>query len=125
MRQLLIFLALQGALLGSVLCASFEIDADLMRGIEDTAKSLDSNVSQKDAKAVAEAKELAELFAQIEAYYTRKGGADDAIGFSRNSHALALRAQKAAESQDFDGAADAVGELIRSCKTCHKVYKKN
>ncbi|HSW09240.1 MAG TPA: hypothetical protein VLK61_32045 [Aquabacterium sp.] len=124
MRRPFVVVTMLVALLGSALSASFEIDGDLMRGIEDTAKSLDSHVSLKDAQAVAEAKELAELFTQIEAFYARKGDAADGVGFARNSHALALQAQQAAQARDFDAAADAVGKLIRSCKTCHQVYKR-
>ena len=50
MRRLTI-VALQFALAGGAPCATFDVDGDLMRGIDDTAKSLDSDVAQKDAKA--------------------------------------------------------------------------
>ena len=95
MRKTFLVLLAQFALLGTVASAPVDIDADLMRGIDDTAKSLDSNVAQKDGKdAAAEARELVDTFTRIEA-------------------------------QDFDAAGDAVSQLTRSCKSCHDVYKKD
>ena len=62
MRRMLV-VAAQALLAGSALCATFDIDADLMRGIDDTAKSLDSNVAQRDAKAAgADARSLVETW---------------------------------------------------------------
>jgi len=105
--------------------AQFEVDSDLMRNIEDTTKSLDSNLSLKDAKsASAEAKELAALFAQVEEFYTRKGDAADAVGFSRKTHDLAEEVLKAIDAGDYGTASTSVVALTRSCKSCHEVYKK-
>jgi cytochrome c556 len=126
MRKTFTFLLMQLALLGSVVPAQLEVDDDLMRNIEDTMKSLDSNVAIKDVKAArAEARELADLFAQIEAYYARKGDTPDAVGFSRKTHDLAAQVLKAVETQDFDTASDTVNQFIKSCKPCHQVYKKD
>ena len=111
---------------GSALCGTFDVDGDLMRGIDDTAKSLDSNVAQKDAKAAtADAKSLVETFARIESHYGEKPETADAVGFAHHTQELAAQALKAIEAQDFDTAGDAVARLTRSCKTCHEVYKKD
>lgn len=112
-------------LAGQVMPAQFEVNSDLMRNIEDTTKSLDSNVSLKDAKAAAaEAKELTALFAQVEDFYARRGDAADAVGFSRKTHDLAEQVLKAVDSGDYDTASTSVIALARSCKSCHEVYKK-
>jgi len=125
MRRLALFFLIQMGLLWPAGSAQLEVDEDVMRGIEDTMKSLDSNVSLKAGKAAtAEARELAELFAQIEAYYLRKGDAADAVLFSRKTHDLAAQVLKSVEAQDFDAAGDAVSLFIKSCKSCHNVYKK-
>ena len=125
MRRMLIAAA-QVAVAGSALCAAFDIDADLMRGIDDTAKSLDSNVAQKDAKAAgADARALVESFARVESHYSEKPETADAAGFAHRTHALAQQALQAIEAQDFDAAGDAVAQLTRSCKNCHEVYKKD
>jgi cytochrome c556 len=126
MRKPIVFLLAQLLLLGSVASAPVDVDADLMRGIDDTAKSLDSNVAQKDAKAAAsEARELVETFARIESHYAEKPETADAVGFAHRSQTLAAQALKAIEAQDFDAAGEAVNQLTRSCKSCHEVYKKD
>ena len=125
MRRLFIAAA-QFALLGSALCATFDVDGDLMRGIDDTAKSLDSNVAQKDAKAAAaDAQSLVDTFARIESHYGEKPETADATGFAHHTQELAAQALKAIEASDFDAAGDAVAQLTRSCKSCHEVYKKD
>ncbi len=127
-KRTLFACVLQFALLGSALCAAaaVDVDGDLMRGVDDTAKSLDSNVAQKDGKAaLADARSLVETFARIEAHYGQKPETADAVGFAHHTQELAAQALKAIEAQDFDAAGDAVAQLTRSCKTCHEVYKKD
>jgi hypothetical protein len=125
MRRLLIA-AVHLMLAGGALCASFDIDGDLMRGIDDTAKSLDSNVAQKDAKAAAaDARSLIDTFAHVESHYAEKPETADAVGFAHHTQELAAQALKAIEASDFDAAGDAVAQLTRSCKNCHEVYKKD
>ena len=124
MRKTLIFMALQLALLGGVMSATFEIRDDDMRDIEDTLKSLDSNVALKDRKAAGEARELQDYFQQVERFYAVQPDKADAVGFSRKTVELAARVRAAVESGDFDAAGDAVAQLARSCKTCHDVYKE-
>jgi cytochrome c556 len=125
MRKFFVFSALSLVLLGQVSSQPFEITADAMRDIEDTTKSLDSNVALKDAKtAVEQAKEVAAFFQQVEGFYTQKGDAADAVGFACKTHELAAQVQAAVDAQNFDAANEAVSQLARSCKTCHEVYKK-
>ena len=127
-KKTLLAAILQFTLLGTALCAAdaVDVDGDLMRGIDDTAKSLDSDVAQKDAKAaLADARSLVETFARIESHYGQKPETADAVGFAHQTQQLAAKALKAIEAQDFDAAGDAVNQLTRSCKTCHEVYKKD
>ena len=113
-------------LVTSALCATFDVDADLMRGIDDTAKDLDSSVGQKDAKAAAaDARSLVETFTHVEAHYAEKPETADAVGFAHHTQELATQALKAIEANDFDAANTAVEQLTRSCKSCHEVYKKD
>ena len=124
MRPKTAFFLSQLVLLGSVASAQFEITADAMRDIEDTTKSLDSNVALKDAKtAVNEAQQLVAFFRQVEGFYAQKGDAADAVGYARKTHELAVQTLAAVEAQDFDHASDTVSALARSCKSCHDVYK--
>ena len=114
------------ALAGAALSAGVDVDGELMRGVDDTAKSLDSNVAMKDDKAAAaDARALVETFARVESHYGEKTDTADAVGFARRSQELAAQALKAIEAKDFDAAGEAVNQLTRSCKNCHEVYKKD
>ncbi|MGN6529050.1 MAG: cytochrome c [Burkholderiaceae bacterium] len=128
-KKALVAGAVQLALLGGVLAAPApvdDIDATLMQGIDDTAKSLDSDVTQKDAKAAADdARALVDTFARIEAHYALKPETADAAGFAHRTGELAQHALAAIDSHDFDAAGDAVQQITRSCKSCHDVYKKD
>ena len=113
-------LAIAGAAL------SEDVDGDLMRGIDDTAKSLDSDVAMKDDKAAAaDARSLVETFARVESHYGEKPDTADAAGFAHRTRELAAQALQAIEAKDFDAAGEAVNQLTRSCKTCHEKYKKD
>ena len=113
------------ASLATLAAFAVDVDADLMRGIDDTTKSLDSDVAQKDAKAAAaEARELVETFAKVESHYADKADTADAAGFARTAQGYARDAAAAIDASDFDAAAQAVDKLAHSCKSCHDVYKK-
>ena len=113
-------------LAGAALCAGIDVDGELMRGVDDTAKSLDSNVAMKDDKAAAaDARALVEIFSRIESHYGEKPDTADAVGFAHRTQALAAQALQAIEAKDFDAAGEAVNQLTRSCKNCHEVYKKD
>ena len=123
LRKTILVLAAQLVALGAVF--AMDVDSDLMRGIDDTTKSLDSDVAQKDAKAAAaEARELVETFAKVESHYAEKSDTSDAAGFARKAQGYAADAVKAIDASDFDAAAEAVDKLTHSCKSCHDVYKK-
>jgi hypothetical protein len=125
LRRILAGLVMQLALLGGAGSAEIEVDGDMMRNIEDTIKSLDSNVSLRIGKAaLVDAKELGALFVRIEAYYASRSDAPHAVDLSRKSHLLAAQVVKAVEAQDFDTASDSVNEFVRACKACHELYKK-
>jgi cytochrome c556 len=116
---------LTGLAATGVRSADNELTPELMQSIEDMTKSLDSDVASRDAKAASgEARELLTLLSQVEQHYAKKGDAPDAVGFSQKTQGHAAAVLKHVESNDFDAASEAVGELARSCKSCHNVYKK-
>ena len=94
-------------LAGAALSADVDVDGDLMRGIDDTAKSLDSDVAMKDAKAAAaDARALVETFAKVESHYGQKQETADAVDFAHHTQELAAQALKAIEANDFDAASE-------------------
>lgn len=131
MIRRLLGLALPLLLVGTVLAAQADlrsnVSADAMRDAEDTLRDLDSNVSLQDRKALAEARELARFFQQVEGHYQLQQGRAEAaqgVAFAKRSQQHAQAVADAVEAGNYDAAQDALSELTRSCKSCHEVYKK-
>ena len=111
---------------GSVVAGQVSIDEDYMQCMDDRQKSLTSNLSLKNAQAAKQdVKELALMFSDVEIYYAQKGNADDAVTWSKESKVLAMAIEKYVASNDFDTAAQASVTLAKTCKTCHRTYKKD
>ncbi len=124
MRKIL-FPLLLAVLAGSVCSAEIDIDDDFMRSVEDTNKSLASNIAGHDAKSsLSDAKELEGMFARIEAYYQSKADAEEAIKLSQKSKELSVEIKQLVNAKDFDNATSKASDLSRACKTCHNQFKK-
>ena len=114
------------AAVAGVSSAEEEISTDLMQTIEDTNKSLASNIALKTAKgASADAQELTEMFAKVEAFYVNKGNAPDAVELAKKSRELSAQILRSVSSNDYSTATDLATNLSRTCKTCHTFYKKS
>lgn len=126
MRKLLILMTGVLALAGVVRAAVAELDTDLMQAIEDSNKSMASNIAIGDKKAAgADAAELHAMFLKVEAFYVQKGDAADAVELSRKTLQLSAGIAQQVKAGDFDGATNAATELARTCKSCHNFYKKS
>ncbi len=102
------------------------LDTELMQAIEDSNKSLASNIALKAAKgANTDAQELSAMFAKVQAYYTQKGDAPDAVELAGKSHAFTQQILRSVAANDYAAATDAATALSRTCKTCHNFYKKS
>lgn len=124
-RRLVAF-ALLLAMAGGVRSATDELDPDLMHGIEDTNRSLASNIAtQQGASATADARELDAMFAQVEAFFEKKADAVDAVALAKKSRSLSAQIVQSVSANDFRGATDSATSLSRTCKTCHSFYKKS
>jgi len=125
MTKKILFLLL-AAVTGIAISAQSSLDDDLMQNIEDSTKSLTSNIALKDIKAGAmDAKELAEMFAKVETFYQQKGDAGDAVDLSRKSKELSVEVGKEITGRNFDHANEIATSLSKTCKTCHSIYKKD
>ena len=126
MRRALVVLGALLALAGTARSDQAELDTDLMHSIEDSNKSLASNIAIKEGKgASSDAKELAEMFAQVEAFYVKRGDAADAVELAKKSRALSAQILQSVSTSDFGAATDSATTLSRTCKTCHNYYKKS
>jgi hypothetical protein len=125
MRKVILSFGATLALVTGICLAEAELDTDLMQAIEDTNKSLASNIALKNAKAsIADAKELTGMFEKVEAYFVQKGDAANAVELTKKSKDLTIAIVQAVTANDFDRATDSATALSRTCKTCHNFYKK-
>ena len=125
-RKTWVALALLAAVFGGVRAADTELDMDLMQTIEDTNKSLASNIATQNAPgSTSDAKELQALFGKVEAHFVTKGDAPDAVDLSRKSRELSEAIVKSVAAKDFGTASDSATTLSRTCRTCHTFYKKS
>jgi hypothetical protein len=123
-RTLIVFGAMLSVSAGLAF-AAVELDTDLMQNIDDTNKSLASNIALKDGKAaIADAKSMNAMFGTVETYFVQKGDAANAVDLTKKSRELTLTIVNAVTSGDYDAATDAATTLSRTCKTCHTFYKK-
>ena len=123
-RTLIVFGAVLATSAGLAF-AAVELDTDLMQNIDDTNKSLASNIALKDGRAaIADAKSMNTMFGTVETYFVQKGDAANAVDLTKKSRELTLTIVNAVTSGDYDAATDAATTLSRTCKTCHTFYKK-
>ena len=123
-RKLIVFGAMLCVSAGLAL-AAVELDTDLMQNIDDTNKSLASNIALKDGKAaIADAKSMNAMFGTVETYFVQKGDAANAVDLTKQSRELTLAIVNAVTANDYDAATDAATTLSRTCKKCHTFYKK-
>jgi hypothetical protein len=121
-----IFLASSASFISlSVTAQDVEMDMDLMQNIEDTNKSLSSNIAlQKAADSKADAKALDDMFAIVETHFVKKGDAENAVDLAKKSRTLASDIIKSVDANNFESANNSATELSRACRSCHTFYKK-
>lgn len=126
MRKLLTLLVIGLAIVlaSNVSSADAELNADLMQRIEDTNKSLASNLSLKNAKAsTADARALAAMFADVESFFVKKEHAENAAKLAKTSKDLSTEIVNSLAMNNFAIATDAATNLSRTCRACHTFYK--
>ena len=125
MRRLLLLIGLSSVLAAGVSADDVEMDQDLMQTIEDTNKSLSSNIAlQRVDASITDATELNNMFAVVEAHFIKKGDAANAVDLSKKSKELSQDIIKLVNEKNFDSATHSATELSRTCKSCHTFYKK-
>jgi hypothetical protein len=97
-----------------------------MRGMDDSIKSFEPNiVAGNSERALADAQILWEGFKWTEDYFSKKGGAEDAVAISRQALASTNAVIERLRSRDFVNAATAAREAARTCRSCHDIYKSS
>jgi hypothetical protein len=125
MRKLIMLIGLSAIFSVNINAEEAELDQDLMQTIEDTNKSLSSNIAlQRVDASVTDATELNNMFTIVEAHFVKKGDAANAVDLSKKSKDLSQDIIKLVHENNFESATNSATELSRTCKSCHTFYKK-
>jgi hypothetical protein len=124
-RTAVVLAALAVCAAGKVAFAQSVLDFDeWMQRIDRRSQSVQRNLAAGDANAaVADAREIGELYGSMEAYFSRRGNADNAVKLSREGRDLAATVVSAAAAKDFAAASKAAVSIARACRSCHSEYK--
>ena len=113
-------------LAGNVCAAQISLDEDYMQTMEDRQKSLSNNIGVQNIPGANEdVKELQDMFGEVQEYYEGKGNAKNAVDWSKDSKDLAIAIEKYVAAKDFDNATISATSLAKTCKECHRAYKKD
>jgi cytochrome c556 len=87
--------------------------------------SLNKKIAAKDgAGAAADAEKLEATFKQVEEFWKKRGGADDAVSFAMKAQTAAAAVAKDASAGNFDQAAADVKSLQANCGGCHMAHRE-
>ena len=101
-----------------------DLDEVVMQNMEAVNESLSSSLALKDATASAtDARDLDQLFAEVEDYFLKRGDAPDALDYTRRSREAAAGILRAISEAKFEVASELAVDISRTCKTCHRKYK--
>jgi hypothetical protein len=125
MRIAVILAPLAVFVVGEMAFAQSVLDFDeWMQRIDRRSQSVQRNLAAGDATAAsADAREIGELYGSMEAYFSRRGNADDAVKLSREGRELAATVARSAAAKDFTTASKAAVSIARACRSCHSEYK--
>jgi hypothetical protein len=101
-----------------------DFDQDTMQAVDDAKKELESGLAAKESKeAVANAEFIRDSLQWAEGYFAKKGNVDDAVKWAREGREFAAAIATSVGRGDFDAASESYNSLVRTCKSCHDVYK--
>jgi hypothetical protein len=121
LRRLFLF----ALLLSNTSHSASVLDFDIwMRKIDtrivDVQRKLDA---RDDPDAIAQAREIEDLYAKMEAYFVAKGESADAIKLSRESKELAGVIAKSVTTKNYEAGGNAAVTIARACTDCHDLYR--
>ena len=87
--------------------------------------SLNKNIAAKDsAAATADAQKLEATFKQVEDFWKKRGGAEDAVNFAAKAQTAVAAIAKDVSAGNFDQAAADVKSLQANCGGCHMAHRE-
>ena len=125
MRTLYVFVAMSVVIVVGALAQSESDFQNWMKSNPVSMGSLNKNIAAKDgAAATADAQKLEATFKQVEDFWKKRGGADDAVDFAAKAETAAAAIAKDASAGNFDQAAADVKSLQANCAGCHKTHRE-
>ena len=101
-----------------------DIDADLMRGMEDAIKNLEPVLGAGNlTSAQADAEVLRDGLKWTEEYFVAKGGVDDGVTIARQGRAVVDELLAHLNAKDVPAAIEAARNTAKNCRSCHDIYK--
>ena len=111
-------------LAGTVNLDLSDFNDDVMRGLDDTMKTLDSDIATRNVKSVAaDTQSIRESLSWAQDYFAKKGNLDDAVRWAKQGQDLAEAITKSTQESDFDTSLAKYDSLVKTCRACHDVYK--
>ncbi|MDB5977195.1 MAG: hypothetical protein JWR07_3955 [Nevskia sp.] len=127
MRRWLLLAGILAALSGSLAYADIDLsdfDDDSMRDMDDANKDLGPVLGARNGDAaLADAQTIQNVLKQTEAYFVKKGGADDAVKLAQQGQVSVNAVITAIGKSDFESAAAAARDTAKNCRSCHDLYK--
>ena len=92
---------------------------DWMQRIDDGSQDLQRQIADRKRDAAADsAREIEQLYGQMEEYFEKRAGADDAVRIAREGKLLASLVQKDLAGQRFGAAKAKAIEIAHGCRGC-------
>ena len=111
-----------------VIGAMAQSDADYqgwMKTVGGTMGSMNKQFAAKDGPAAAsDAQKLEATFKEVQGFWSKRGGADDAVTFASNAQTAAAAVAKAANAGNWDEAAAQAKSLQSNCGGCHRAHRE-
>jgi len=101
-----------------------DFDDEVMRAMDFANQDLELSIGAKNTQtATRDASALAETYQWADEYFTRKGGADDAVRIAKSGRSLVTKLEADLARNDFEAAQQTQRDTAANCKTCHDIYK--
>ena len=125
MKTMYVVAGLTALLVASMVFAQSDSDYQAwMKSNGAAMASLQKNVAAKDGNGVAaDAKTLEGNLKQVEAFWTKRGGAPDAVNFAKQGQMAAATLAKDAAG-NMDAVAADVKSLQGNCGGCHMAHRE-
>ena len=101
-----------------------DFDDDSMRDMDDANKDLQPVLGAKSSQAaLSDARVIQDVLKETEAYFVKKGGAEDAVRIAQQGETAVAAVITALGKNDFDAATAAARDTAHNCRACHDIYK--